>query len=115
GRPVLEEVAEARVRLLGGAETGVLPHGPETPPVHRRLDAAREGVLPRDAQLSLVVERGRVGAGVEPLPRDVRGGAALGPPLRRARARLVAPARVGLGVVRLAYRHGGQSTTLLVH
>ena len=38
---VLEEVAVARVRLLGGTEPRVLAHGPKTPAVHRRLDPAR--------------------------------------------------------------------------
>jgi hypothetical protein len=38
---LLEEVAIPRVRLLGGAEARVLPHRPETSPVHRRLDAPR--------------------------------------------------------------------------
>ncbi len=40
--PVLEQVAEADVRLLGRAEAGELPHRPEPPAVHRRVDAARE-------------------------------------------------------------------------
>src|SRR5439155_21388457 len=39
--PMLEEVTEARVRFLGGAEPRVLPHRPEAAAVHRRPHAAR--------------------------------------------------------------------------
>jgi hypothetical protein len=42
GLPVVEQVAEALVRLHGGAEAGELPHRPELAAVHRRVDAARE-------------------------------------------------------------------------
>ena len=42
GLAVVEQVAEALVRLLGGAEAGELPHRPELAAVHRRIDAARE-------------------------------------------------------------------------
>jgi len=49
GLSLLEQVAESRVGLGGGAEPRVLPHGPETAAVHRRLDATRERVLARQA------------------------------------------------------------------
>ena len=42
-----EQLAEAVVGLLRGAEAGVLAHGPEPAGVHRRVDAAREGKLAR--------------------------------------------------------------------
>ena len=45
--PLREQIAIARVGLRGGAETGVLPHGPELAAVHRRVDAAREGKFAR--------------------------------------------------------------------
>ncbi len=41
GLAVLEEVAEAHVRLLGRAEAGELAHRPELPAVHRGVDPAR--------------------------------------------------------------------------
>ena len=53
--PVVEEVAEALVRLLGRPEAGELAHRPELPAVHRRVDAARERIDARVAQVSLVV------------------------------------------------------------
>ena len=54
--PVLEQVAEALVRLLGRAEAGELAHRPELPAVHRRVDAARERIDARVAEVALVVD-----------------------------------------------------------
>jgi hypothetical protein len=48
GLSVVEQVAKALVRLLRGAEARELAHRPEPPAVHRRVDAAREGVLARE-------------------------------------------------------------------
>ena len=61
GLALLEQVAEAPVRLRGGREAGVLAHRPEAAAVHRRLDAAGERVLARPAEVALLVEAGRVG------------------------------------------------------
>jgi hypothetical protein len=44
--PLREQVVVPGVGLLGRAEARELPHGPEAPAVHRRLDAARERILP---------------------------------------------------------------------
>ena len=66
---MLEQVAEARVRLLGGAEAGELPHRPEPPAVHRRVDAARVRVDARVAEVALVVDLDVVGR-VERLDRE---------------------------------------------
>jgi hypothetical protein len=56
GLAVLEQVAEALVRLLGGAEARELAHRPELPPVHRRVDAAREGIDTGVAERRVVVD-----------------------------------------------------------
>ena len=61
GLAVLEQVAEALVRLLRGAEAGELPHRPEPAAVHRRIHAAREREFPGIAEVALVVDRDRVG------------------------------------------------------
>ena len=45
GLAAIEEVAEARVRLLGRAVARVLAHRPRTPAVHRSVGAAREREL----------------------------------------------------------------------
>ena len=45
---VVEQVAEALVGLLGGAEAGELAHRPQPPAVHRRVHAARERELARE-------------------------------------------------------------------
>ena len=52
-----EQVLEARVRLLRRAEAGEHAHRPEAAAVHRRLHAARERVLARQAEVAHVVER----------------------------------------------------------
>ena len=64
---LLEEVAEAAVRLLGGREARVLAHRPEPRAVHRGLDAAGERVLAREAEVGRRVEaeRGEVVGGVD--------------------------------------------------
>ena len=56
GLPVLEQVAEARVRLLRRAEAGELAHRPEPAAVHRRIDAARERIRAGPAEVALVVD-----------------------------------------------------------
>ena len=56
GLAVVEQVAEALVRLLGGAEAGELAHRPEPAAVHRRVDAARERVRAGVAEVAVVVE-----------------------------------------------------------
>ena len=61
GLALLEEVAEAPVRLLGRREAGVLAHRPEAAAVHRRLDAAGERVLAGPAEVAVLVEAGGVG------------------------------------------------------
>jgi hypothetical protein len=53
---MVEQVAEARVRLLGRAEAGELPHRPELPAVHRGIDPARERIDARVAEVALVVD-----------------------------------------------------------
>ena len=74
GLALLEEVAEAPVRLLGGREARVLAHRPEATPVHRRLDAAGERVLARPAEVAILVERGGVGRRVQVADDDARRG-----------------------------------------
>ena len=66
---VVEQVAEALVGLLGGAEAGELAHRPQPAAVHRGVDAAREGVAARQADLRRV---GQVGLGVQ-RPYDLIG------------------------------------------
>ena len=55
--PSLEQVAEARVRLLGRAVPRVLADRPRPPAVHRRVRAARERVLA--GELERLPEAGR--------------------------------------------------------
>ena len=50
GLALLQQVAVALVGLLGGAEAGVLAHGPEAAAVHGRLHAAGEGMHARVAE-----------------------------------------------------------------
>ena len=67
GLAVVEQVAEALVGLLGGAEARELAHRPQPPAVHRRVDAARER---RDSPGTPICSRvGQVLLGVERLDR----------------------------------------------
>ena len=65
GRAVLDQVAVALVRVLGGREAGVLAHRPEPVAIHALVDAAGERVVAGLAEpllevggdVGLVVER----------------------------------------------------------
>jgi hypothetical protein len=59
--PMLEQVAEALVRLLGRAEAGELSHRPELAAVHRRVHAPRERVDARVGELGVVIDVHRLG------------------------------------------------------
>ena len=61
GLAVVEQVAEALVRLDRSAEAGELAHRPELAAVHRRIDAARERVDARIAEVAVVVDLGLLG------------------------------------------------------
>ena len=62
----LEQVAEARVRLLGRAEAGVLADRPRPSAVHVRVRPARERELARRLELDLA----EIGRGVDGLDLD---------------------------------------------
>src|SRR3954451_6561039 len=55
GLTVVEQVAEALVGLLRGAEARELPHRPQAAAVHRRVDTAGERELTRVADVLLVL------------------------------------------------------------
>ena len=65
GLALLEEVAEAAVRLLGRGEARVLAHRPEPRAVHRGLDAAGERRLARQPEVA-VRRRSRAPRGRRP-------------------------------------------------
>src|SRR5205823_10873999 len=67
--PVLEQVAEALVRLLRRPEPRELPHRPQPAPVHGLVRAAREREGPRVAELAPVVDLDVLG-GVQRLVLD---------------------------------------------
>ena len=101
GLAVLQQIAEAGVRLLGAAEAGELPHRPEPAAVHRGIDAARERIDAREAEVALVVDLDVVGR-VERL--------VLEPGDRREE--LAVP--LGLRLVELALPLGGRRRTARV-
>ena len=92
GLALVKEVTVALVRFFGGAEAGVLAHGPETPAVHRGLDAAGEGVLAGEAEVAV---GGRVLGRVDGVEDGLAGGAerlgALGVALDRLAVRTFEP------------------------
>ena len=91
---VIEQVAEALVRLRRRAEAGELPHRPELAAVHRRIDPAREREHARIAEVAVVVDRDRVGRHERIVlqPGDRREELPL--PLRGAVVQLLAPRAV---------------------
>jgi len=54
--PLLEQVFVARVRFLGGAETGILSHRPQPSAIHGRLYAARIREFARQPKLAGIIE-----------------------------------------------------------
>ncbi len=94
--PRREEVAEPLVGLGRGPEPGVLAHGPEAAPVHRRLDPAGVRILPGEPELGDVVEAPEIGrrrqAGHGRAPGRLAAGA-LGRALEGGPERLALPAR----------------------
>jgi hypothetical protein len=64
GLPVVAQVAEALVGLLGRAEARELAHRPQAAAVHRRVHAAREGIAAGHADLAGLRQ---IGLGVEGL------------------------------------------------
>ena len=94
GLALAEEVAEFLVRFLGGAEASVLAHRPVAAAVHRGLDAAREGVFAREAEIAFVVEVSDIERSVKALHGLAAGGegfVALGLALERLRERPLFP------------------------
>src|SRR6185503_18075412 len=101
--PVVEEVAEADVRLLRRPEAGELAHRPEPAAVHGGIDTAREGIRAGPAEIALVVELDVVrrierlvldaGDGREELALPLRGRLVTAPPLAGAADLLLAVGR----------------------
>jgi hypothetical protein len=89
--PVLEQVPEPFVGLLGRAEAGELPHRPEPASVHRRVDTAGERIGSGVAEVALVVDLDRLRRvqGLVLEPGDGREELAL--PLRRCLVELAPP------------------------
>ena len=84
-----EQVAEARVGVGRRAVARVLADAPEAAAVHRRLDAARERRLAREALVAQRVVAGQIGGRVQRRNRDAAAGLelllALAAPAGRAR------------------------------
>ena len=68
---VLQEVMEALVRVLRGAEPRELAHRPKTAPVHRRLHAPRVREFPGEAEIAVGVEPFKIVGRVERLDQLV--------------------------------------------
>ena len=115
GLALRDQVAEARVRVVGGAKTGDLAHRPRLRAVHRRVRPARVRELPREADVARVLHVGDVVRRVDALQRRAaqraehlaRLGAARGERLER---RLLPLAElVGYGL--LGRLHGRRATS----
>ena len=115
---VLEQVAEALVRLLRRPEAGELPHRPQPAAVHRRVDAARERERARVAEVAVVVDGRRCPAstsGSFSIPDIVeksspwRSGAAAYDSSRHASVGVVLPRVLGRRHLRDSARSGYRS------
>src|SRR5439155_22708055 len=67
GLALLQQIMEPPVGVLRSREAGELAHAPDFSPVHRRVDAAREGIFARVAQLAVVIKTGKIGWSVKAL------------------------------------------------
>ena len=74
GLSLFEQIAIAAIGFDGGAEAGVLAHGPEAAAVHRGIDAARERKLARVAEVALGIESGEIFGRDDGFHRQTRGG-----------------------------------------
>ena len=74
GGALREQVAVAGVGLCGGAIAGVLAHRPKPAAVERGVDAAREGIPARKAEVALAVPASKVLGPVEALGVETRSG-----------------------------------------
>ena len=107
--PVVEQVVEALVRLLRGAEARELAHRPQPAAVHRRVHPAREWVRAGIAEVALVVRLDHFGR-VQRLVLDAGdGGEELLRALGSALVDVLAPGvdRVGRAAI-LGRRHRGE-------
>ncbi len=68
---LIEEVAEAFVRFLGGSEAGVLSHRPESATVHRRINTACEGECAGITDFLFIHRFGCVERGAEGIDADI--------------------------------------------
>ena len=69
---MLQEKFVALIRDLRRAKTGVLPHRPQTSPVHGGMDTAGEGELPREIALLQIVSIRAVEWRVQPFEGEPR-------------------------------------------
>ena len=72
GLAFAEEIAIALVGFDGGAEAGVLAHGPEAAAVHGGVDAAGVGEFAGVADGGVWVGGGEIGLGVEAVDGEAR-------------------------------------------
>src|SRR5207342_1900685 len=68
--PVVEQVSEPLVGLLGRGHPGVLPHRPQAPEVHRRVHTAGERRLAGESEVPFGVEAAEIGRLVHGLEVD---------------------------------------------
>ena len=68
GLSLRDEILEAPVGVLAGAEAGDLPHGPQTAAIHRRIRPARERILP--GQTDVLLRHSHVERRIDALHRN---------------------------------------------
>ena len=73
GLPLFQKEFIPPVGLFRRGKPGILAHGPDPPPVHGRLDAARKRVFPGKTLVFEIIRRGNLCRGVENLNIHSRG------------------------------------------
>src|SRR5437016_7038081 len=65
GLALRQQIAEARISILGGAEAGKLAHGPQSATIHRGVYTARIRGLAGLTQIALGVPIRKIGRGIK--------------------------------------------------
>ena len=72
GLPLLQQVVKTTVTIFWRPEAGELPHGPQAPPIHGGMDAARERILAGQTQVAGGIERGQIVGSIHARDLQVR-------------------------------------------
>src|SRR5260221_10985391 len=70
--PLRKQIAKPLIRILGGAKSRELPHGPQTPAMHRRVNSSRVRRFARLTEVYVGIPTRQIRGSVKP-PNRMRG------------------------------------------